>query len=116
MVNKLEWHELRQYAQEFYRTRAGYIPPKMPTDYDWLSEFKVTVKVHKIVQMWYTERLKYNKLIVEFPTVCDGCMYYIRKNLVIRQDIGLCVMCSTLPYFDKCECCGKLGIEAQLPY
>jgi len=110
------WHELQPYAVGFFRIKAGYIPNKMPLDYDWIGELLVTVKERKMTHVLYFEHIECDKLIVLFPTVCDHCMYYIRRNLTKHQDIGLCTICGTLPAFEECELCGILGIEAELPY
>lgn len=114
MVNKLDWHDLRHYAQEFYRARAGYIPPVMPLDYDWIGELLITFR-YSGYGHYLSKRVHYHFMHVDFKTVCWDCMYHYGLKQDMQKD-WIIVFDSVLLDYDVCELCGKLGIEASLPF
>lgn len=114
MKHKYDWHGLKAFGIGYFRHKAGYIPPVMPVDHDWIGDLPVTVKMLKTRPLWYKERLKYNALSILFTTVCDGCVYHMKNQL--PHDAGTVNYYSELKDFDTCELCGKLGIESELPF
>jgi len=108
---KLKYHALRDYGVQYFRIKAGYIPPKMDFAVDGFIPRVTFIRSHSIFYYPYAMpnveiELRYIELHI---AVCWDCLQPLR---VFHPTLAIYAH-----YLDEkyCECCGK-EIHDDIPF